>query len=335
MLAEPCRRHGSPASTPSARRPWRWPARRCGYRGTRTWTRQPPTCCSTASPPASPSGTGGRPAPRRGPGVQRQRPGPPSPGYLAPSSASSPRMTCGTTRDAGPCSCALRKSTAGDGHWARCGSSCGLSTSELWAGRLAESRSTVLRGGRDLRPDRRRPLSTGVLLDLRGSAGRRRAGPAATTENWGEERGAPVLGFFALIGLTVLELSLGRYAEALARGLPIYEDDPPGFGSRILPEIVEAGARAGDHGAALAALGRLADRATASGTPWALGLLARSRALLAPDSDAGGFLRRGHSAPVPNLGPHRTRPCPSALRRMAAPLKAPQPRQRAAAHGVR
>ena len=92
-----------------------------------------------------------------------------------------------------------------------------------------------------------------------------------------------MLGFFALIGLTVLELSLGRYAEALSWGLRIYDGDPPGFGNRVLPEIVEAGARAGDHRAARAALDRLVDRATASGTPWALGMLARSRALLAPD----------------------------------------------------
>jgi len=98
-----------------------------------------------------------------------------------------------------------------------------------------------------------------------------------------------VLGFFALIGLTVLELSLGRYAEALSWGLRIYDSDPPGFGNRVLPEIVEAGARAGDHPAASAALCRLADRAAASGTPWALGMLARSRALLASDSAAEAF----------------------------------------------
>jgi DNA-binding CsgD family transcriptional regulator len=88
------------------------------------------------------------------------------------------------------------------------------------------------------------------------------------------------------MGLTVLELGLGRYAEALSWGMRIYDDDPPGFGSRVLPEIVEAGTRGGDHDAAQAALGRLADRAAASGTPWALGVLARSRALLADDGDA-------------------------------------------------
>ena len=82
------------------------------------------------------------------------------------------------------------------------------------------------------------------------------------TAQWGEQRGAAVLEVFALIGLTVLELGLGRYPEALGWGLRIYDGDPPGFGNRVLPDIVEARARAGDHGAARAALGRLADRAT-------------------------------------------------------------------------
>ena len=49
------------------------------------------------------------------------------------------------------------------------------------------------------------------------------------------------------MGLTVLELGLGRYPEALRWGLQIFDDDPPGFGNRILPEVVEAGVRGGDR----------------------------------------------------------------------------------------
>src|SRR3954454_12139358 len=137
------------------------------------------------------------------------------------------------------------------------------------------------------------PATTGVLLEVRAWQGREQESRdvAAMTSQWGLERGAEILEIFALFGLTVLELGLGRYPEALAWGMRIYVDDPPGFGNRILPEVVEAGARAGDRVAAETALDRLADRATASGTPWALGMLARSRALLAADGDAETFYR--------------------------------------------
>jgi DNA-binding CsgD family transcriptional regulator len=170
----------------------------------------------------------------------------------------------------------------------------GLCTSELWAGRLDEAEARYFEAAEiSALIGIPAPASTGVLLDLRAWQGREAESRAlaATTEKWGEERGAPILGFFALIGLTVLELSLGRYAEALSWSLRIYDGDPPGFGNRVLPEIVEAGARADDDRAARAALGRLADRATASGTPWALGMLARSRALLALDSGADALYR--------------------------------------------
>src|ERR1700688_4858003 len=63
-------------------------------------------------------------------------------------------------------------------------------------------------------------------------------------------------------------------------------------GTQFLPEMVEAGARSGDRVAAETALARLEKRATVSGTPWALGLLARSKALLASDSEAEHLYQR-------------------------------------------
>ena len=132
------------------------------------------------------------------------------------------------------------------------------------------------------------PATTGVLLELRAWQGREEESRALAemTAQWGRQRGAAILEVFALMGLTVLELGLSRYAEALSSGMLIYDDDPPGFGNRILPEIVEAGARSGGHDAARAALARLDERATASGTPWALGMLARSQALLTRGAEA-------------------------------------------------
>jgi DNA-binding CsgD family transcriptional regulator len=91
--------------------------------------------------------------------------------------------------------------------------------------------------------------------------------------------------------LAVLEISLGRYGEALACVLPSFERDKPGVATRSLHEIVEAGVRSGDHKAAKAALARMEERALASGTPWGLGLLARCRALMADDEQAEKLYR--------------------------------------------
>jgi hypothetical protein len=170
----------------------------------------------------------------------------------------------------------------------------GLTTGEVWAGRPAEAEACYLEAAEiSASVGVPAPATTGVLLELRAWQGREQESRALAemTAQWGQQRGAAVLEAFAWMGLTVLELGLGRYAEALGLGMRIFDDDPPGFGNRILPEIVEAGARGGDRPAAHAALTRLADRATASGTPWALGMLARSRALLARAADAEPFYR--------------------------------------------
>ena len=91
---------------------------------------------------------------------------------------------------------------------------------------------------------------------------------------------------FAQYCLAVLELGLGNYQAALQSALSVYEDDAPFLGTHVLPDLVEAAARCEQTGSAGAALGRLAERAATVGTPLALGLLARSRALLAGDADA-------------------------------------------------
>ena len=112
----------------------------------------------------------------------------------------------------------------------------------------------------------------------------RRVAAAVTREATGADRGGQ--SSWVQCGLAVLELSLGNYQAALQCALGGYEDDAPFFGTLALPDLVEAAARCGETGLAEAALGRLAERAAAAGTPLALGLLARSRALLAADADA-------------------------------------------------
>jgi DNA-binding CsgD family transcriptional regulator len=80
---------------------------------------------------------------------------------------------------------------------------------------------------------------------------------------------------------------LGRYEEALLAGSRAGDHaEPVGEPPWALPELVEAAARSGKRDDAADALGRLSDRARVSGTDWALGLEARSRALLAEGEDA-------------------------------------------------
>jgi DNA-binding CsgD family transcriptional regulator len=93
------------------------------------------------------------------------------------------------------------------------------------------------------------------------------------------------------LALTVYALSCGRYDEACASARLVYDEDTLVFGNQVLPELVEGASRAGDLALAEAALRRLTVRASASGTEWARGLLARSQALLAGGSQADEHYR--------------------------------------------
>ena len=165
----------------------------------------------------------------------------------------------------------------------------GLAMSHAWEGQMDEAENSYDQAAEISEligvP---RPATTGVLLEVRAWQGREgeSRSVAASTADWGRAKGASILEIFALMGLTVLELGLGRYPEALGCALRIFHDDPPGFGNRVLPDVVEAGVRSGDRTVADAALTRLTERASAAGTPWAMGVLARSTALMAPDADA-------------------------------------------------
>ncbi|MGE2716089.1 AAA family ATPase [Mycolicibacterium litorale] len=94
-----------------------------------------------------------------------------------------------------------------------------------------------------------------------------------------------------LVGLTgyasaLLYNGLGRYEEAFAAAQAVCEYEDLGFYSWALHELVEAAAHIGELDAAHQAIGRIEERAGASGTPWGLGAMASARALLADDEDA-------------------------------------------------
>jgi DNA-binding CsgD family transcriptional regulator len=80
---------------------------------------------------------------------------------------------------------------------------------------------------------------------------------------------------------TVLFNGLGRFEEALDAG---GSGDPERMASTwVLPELIEAAAKSGDIDRAADALERFTAIAQASGSDWALGMLARSRALVSGD----------------------------------------------------
>ena len=96
----------------------------------------------------------------------------------------------------------------------------------------------------------------------------------------------------------------GRYADALAAARQVSEQAPVHSGMRVLPELIEAGARTGNLGAARDALGRLAEWTQAGGTDWGLGIEARCRALLTEGQAAEALYREA----IDRLGGTRLRP---------------------------
>jgi DNA-binding CsgD family transcriptional regulator len=82
----------------------------------------------------------------------------------------------------------------------------------------------------------------------------------------------------------MLHNSLGRYAEALSAAERACEYQPEMlFAHWGLAELIEAAVRSGRTERAATCLEQLSEQTRASGTDWALGIEARSRALLADD----------------------------------------------------
>jgi DNA-binding CsgD family transcriptional regulator len=82
--------------------------------------------------------------------------------------------------------------------------------------------------------------------------------------------------------MTVLELGLGNYAAAFSAATKRYEDNQF-LSVASFPDLIEAAVRSGEVDAAGAAVEEVSERALVNATPLALGLLARSRALVADD----------------------------------------------------
>ena len=106
-------------------------------------------------------------------------------------------------------------------------------------------------------------------------------------ESRGEGMGVGISRFTAAL----LYNGLGRYAEALAEAEQACEYEDLGVISWALTELIEAAARCGRHKIAADALERLSLTTQAGGTDWALGVEARSRALVSTDDAAEALYR--------------------------------------------
>jgi DNA-binding CsgD family transcriptional regulator len=102
----------------------------------------------------------------------------------------------------------------------------------------------------------------------------------------------------------VLYNGLGRYEEALAAAQQAGEDTYASWWRDWgLVELIEAAARSGKPEIAVDGLGRLSQATAASGTEWALGVAARSRALLSDRETAAGLYQEA----IERLGHTRVR----------------------------
>jgi DNA-binding CsgD family transcriptional regulator len=111
----------------------------------------------------------------------------------------------------------------------------------------------------------------------------------------GTERGEGVLIRHAEDAAATLYAGLGRYDDALKWAQREVEHNPHAFYMTALPELVEAAVRCDEPDKARWAVDALCEKTQASGTPWARGIEARSRALISEGDEADALYRQAIS----------------------------------------
>jgi DNA-binding CsgD family transcriptional regulator len=96
---------------------------------------------------------------------------------------------------------------------------------------------------------------------------------------------------FAVYARAVLNNGLGRHDSACVAAKRVFDSDHVGFAALVIPELAEAASRISDTDLVAAATAYVSERAQVTPTPWALGIEARLRALLA-DGDVADRLYR-------------------------------------------
>ncbi|HEX5615738.1 MAG TPA: AAA family ATPase [Acidimicrobiia bacterium] len=135
------------------------------------------------------------------------------------------------------------------------------------------------------------PAPARVLADAwRGNEEATRTGARRMMQE-AHDRGQGIAIDQAYAALTVLEIGGGRYDVALRTARRGVEHGAIGLRTIALADLVECATRCGEPDVAESVIVPLAEQAEACGTPWARGLLARSRALLATGDSADELFR--------------------------------------------
>ncbi len=165
----------------------------------------------------------------------------------------------------------------------------------LWTTALCETMlghvdaaESAMAEGRELRiavgatPEQLEVYTNAELLALHGLDDQlRQYAPRAieAAKTLGVGAGPPV----ARSALMTLEISRNNYVTALVLAERIVSDDVLNVTIRVLPDLIESACRSGRPAKARECLARFSFLAEATATPWALGLLARCRALVEPE----------------------------------------------------
>jgi DNA-binding CsgD family transcriptional regulator len=177
---------------------------------------------------------------------------------------------------------------------------------DAWSGDFAKATEAIAEAGAivEATGTRLAPYAAMLLVSLQGRA----ADAFALLESTIKDATAVGQGLAVQWGeflKAILLNGLGRYEEALVAAQRAADDTPElCISSWALAELIEAASRSGAPGEAAAALERLTEATGVAGTDWALGIAARSRALLMDGHAAERLYREA----IERLGRTRLRP---------------------------
>jgi DNA-binding CsgD family transcriptional regulator len=107
----------------------------------------------------------------------------------------------------------------------------------------------------------------------------------------GRTQGAERLVSLAAYATAILHNGFGRSEAALEAAMLVFEREPIGYGSHVVPELAEAAARLGQAKILSALLDWLEERVPATPTGWARGVEARIRAFASGGHEADAYYR--------------------------------------------